>query len=262
MKLITKEIEAAFAKQGDCSDKPATEIKVIAKFFNPAGAGTWFATEMWYNITTEVANNEIPIQPTQVQGLQEHLQVEKINSVQDMCKSSDCKNKEDGLCMASRKEEPSVQGSADGQRICNDLDTGTSKSKKKLRSKSNLKDGKKDRKIADGERNGSSQGREQIERSVIESEVDDQNKTSFVSYVKDKQQTMDVNASEIKNYPGCKVNRITFFGYVNLIGKDCAELGYFSLDELESFKGRFGLGIERDLHFGMEHTLQEVMDKY
>ena len=28
-----------------------------------------------------------------------------------------------------------------------------------------------------------------------------------------------------------------------------AELGYFRLSELQSFKGRFGLGIERDLHF-------------
>ena len=38
-----------------------------------------------------------------------------------------------------------------------------------------------------------------------------------------------------------------------------AELGTFSLDELQSFKGKFGLGIERDLHF-KERTLKEVMD--
>ncbi len=35
-----------------------------------------------------------------------------------------------------------------------------------------------------------------------------------------------------------------FFGYVSLGMDD--ELGYFSLDELQEFKGRFGLGIERD----------------
>jgi len=28
------------------------------------------------------------------------------------------------------------------------------------------------------------------------------------------------------------------------------ELGYFDLNELSQVKGRFGLGIERDLHFG------------
>lgn len=42
MKLITKELEIKFAKTGrqDVSDPT-----VIAKFFNPCGAATWFATE-------------------------------------------------------------------------------------------------------------------------------------------------------------------------------------------------------------------------
>jgi len=38
----------------------------------------------------------------------------------------------------------------------------------------------------------------------------------------------------------------TFFGYV--IGHE-AELGYFSLSELESVRGPLGLPIERDLYF-------------
>ena len=37
-----------------------------------------------------------------------------------------------------------------------------------------------------------------------------------------------------------------FFGYVE--GQE-NELGYFSLDELESIKGPFGLKIERDMYF-------------
>ncbi len=49
-----------------------------------------------------------------------------------------------------------------------------------------------------------------------------------------------------------------FFGFVNLGDPYCAELGYFSLDELESVKV-MGLGIERDLHFG-EHYLSEVFE--
>lgn len=36
-----------------------------------------------------------------------------------------------------------------------------------------------------------------------------------------------------------------FFGYAEILE---GEWGYFSLDELESFKGRFGLGIERELY--------------
>ena len=49
-----------------------------------------------------------------------------------------------------------------------------------------------------------------------------------------------------------------FFGFVNLGNFLYAELGYFSLDELESVKV-MGLGIERDLHFG-EHYLSEVLE--
>lgn len=38
----------------------------------------------------------------------------------------------------------------------------------------------------------------------------------------------------------------TFFGLVCGFDK---ELGYFSMSEMQAFKGRFGLGIERDMHF-------------
>lgn len=42
----------------------------------------------------------------------------------------------------------------------------------------------------------------------------------------------------------------TFFGFVvSPLGPDCDEWGYFSLAELQAIKGRFGLGIERDLHW-------------
>jgi len=51
-----------------------------------------------------------------------------------------------------------------------------------------------------------------------------------------------------------------FFGYANLGDPEMAELGTFSLDELQSYKGRFGLGIERDLHFH-DKTLKDVLDK-
>lgn len=45
MKLFTKEIEKAFEKQGDCSEKEMEEIKIICKLFNPCGAGTWYLYE-------------------------------------------------------------------------------------------------------------------------------------------------------------------------------------------------------------------------
>lgn len=45
MKIITKPIEKAFAKQGDTSNMEATEIKVVMKMFNPTGIGTWYLYE-------------------------------------------------------------------------------------------------------------------------------------------------------------------------------------------------------------------------
>jgi len=51
-----------------------------------------------------------------------------------------------------------------------------------------------------------------------------------------------------------------FFGFVQIFGDHNDEWGYFSLAELESVKGRFGLGIERDLYFG-EPKMSEVMPK-
>ena len=47
----------------------------------------------------------------------------------------------------------------------------------------------------------------------------------------------------------------TFFGLVDGSEK---ELGYFSLEELESVKGAFGLGIERDRYFGFNKKISNV----
>lgn len=52
----------------------------------------------------------------------------------------------------------------------------------------------------------------------------------------------------------------TFFGFVSLFGDENDEWGYFSLDELESVKGPFGLGIERDLYCG-EKKMSELCPK-
>ena len=43
MRLMTKELEKRFAKVG--SQEHVKDPIVVAKFFNPAGAGTWWATE-------------------------------------------------------------------------------------------------------------------------------------------------------------------------------------------------------------------------
>lgn len=45
MKIITKAIEKAFAKQGNTGDKTSKDIKIVMKLFNPVGAGTWYLYE-------------------------------------------------------------------------------------------------------------------------------------------------------------------------------------------------------------------------
>ncbi len=43
MKLLTKELEKRFAEVGCQSEE--NDPLIVAKFFNPQGAGTWYATE-------------------------------------------------------------------------------------------------------------------------------------------------------------------------------------------------------------------------
>lgn len=53
-----------------------------------------------------------------------------------------------------------------------------------------------------------------------------------------------------------------FYGYVTLFGLGSPEdeWGSFALGELEGVKGRFGLGIERDRHFG-ERPISTIINK-
>jgi hypothetical protein len=53
----------------------------------------------------------------------------------------------------------------------------------------------------------------------------------------------------------------TFFGYVSIFGDWNDEWGSFSLDELQNYRGRFGLGIERDLYFE-EQPYSQVIKKH
>lgn len=52
----------------------------------------------------------------------------------------------------------------------------------------------------------------------------------------------------------------TFFGYVSIFGDWNDEWGYFSLQELETYPGAFGLGIERDLYVG-ERPISQLAPK-
>ena len=50
-----------------------------------------------------------------------------------------------------------------------------------------------------------------------------------------------------------------YWGFVNLGDVDCAECGTVSMSELMAYRGRFNLGIERDMHFKpLSMSLEEV----
>ena len=53
-----------------------------------------------------------------------------------------------------------------------------------------------------------------------------------------------------------------FFGYASIFCDHNDEWGSFSLEELESFRGAFGLGLERDLHFTAKPASEALREYY
>ena len=52
-----------------------------------------------------------------------------------------------------------------------------------------------------------------------------------------------------------------YWGFVNLGDYQISECGTVSMNELMAYRGMFGLGIERDMHFEpLSMSLKEVMD--
>jgi hypothetical protein len=64
-----------------------------------------------------------------------------------------------------------------------------------------------------------------------------------------EEEIIEVEASKMNGEIGGQIVDMNFYGYVSIFGDECDEWGYFSLSELQSVKGPFGLGIERDLYF-------------
>jgi len=56
VKLITKEVEGLFKKIG--RQEKVDDPIVVVKFFNPTGAGTWYATELIYLIRRKHEDGE------------------------------------------------------------------------------------------------------------------------------------------------------------------------------------------------------------
>lgn len=57
------------------------------------------------------------------------------------------------------------------------------------------------------------------------------------------------------------IEDVEMFGFVNLVGMEYAELGYVSLNELQSIKLPFGMTIERDLYYPEDITMREACSR-
>ena len=64
MKLLTKEIEGLFKKLG--RQEKVDDPIVVAKFFNPSGSGTWYATELIYVIRAKNEDGEIEVEASKI----------------------------------------------------------------------------------------------------------------------------------------------------------------------------------------------------
>ena len=79
MKLMTKSIGAEFKKVGrqEGKDDPVA----VARFFNPCGAGTWYATELYYVIKKDRPGEEPEIIEVEASKLDESCKGEIVDMI-------------------------------------------------------------------------------------------------------------------------------------------------------------------------------------
>jgi hypothetical protein len=79
MKLVTKALEAEFKKIG--RQENVKDPIIVCKFFNPAGQGTWYATEMYYVMKKGRAGEEPEIIEVEASKLDESCKGEIVDTV-------------------------------------------------------------------------------------------------------------------------------------------------------------------------------------
>ena len=79
MKLLTKEIESLFKKIG--RQEKVDDPIVVAKFFNPTGQGTWYATELIYLIRRKDKDEESEILEVEVSNVDQFRDYEVVDKM-------------------------------------------------------------------------------------------------------------------------------------------------------------------------------------
>lgn len=236
MNLMTPELEKLFKKlQKESSKEDPT---LIAKFFNPTGIGTWYATEMWYTI-----EYEHPAPP--MQNMQSNSDKTKSAKMQNMREQTDSQDQKAGLFTNGGTVESAVQEwNEDESGLHVAISTKPSESLQKVRSKISSGTGKEDKAVPGAKRNGSSRERRSDGRSTGKPPVDDEDRTSKIPLSNIGKKILDIEAWRIDKFKNAKILETKFFGFVDLLEQ---EWGYFSLDELEALKLPYGLEIEVDV---------------
>lgn len=258
-KLLTKDIEKKLPALRSQDGKSPAQVRVVAKFFNPCGAGTWYATEACAILSDgrEVSLAEADQIVRGVRnGNRKGAEVlpggsreDNLRSAQEVPEPSHRQNQEQGLLGYPRGEESELERRSDAvQGVHVRSQAGTPPGgQERLREEGESRDGEDSRSSSPQGRDGPSQERGQVRRLSQQPGSDDQGPAPTPSRQP---------ATQREEPP--TIQDVIFFGYAKITD---GELGYFSLDELASIKAPpFGLGIERDLYWDDKTTLQDVID--
>lgn len=250
MKLMTQEILIKIPPLYSQESKGEDAI-VYVKFFTPWSNWTWFATEgcaiILLSDGTQVEKELKNVDQTMFKmwHINHGRKIQEADKyVCEMQESMDIQKQENTSC--NNGEEWKLEGrNNDKSGICLCPESGSSQGQQAWvckESESSL--GESNGTLSSAKRIDSSQGREQVERQSGEFRVDDKIRTSEISYIgqSPRQETLI---------------DILFFGLVKGMED---ELGYFSLEELESISGPGGLKIERDMYF-KPCTLREARNQ-
>lgn len=245
MKLLTKAIEARFAKLGR-QDTPDAEV--VVKFFTPWAGWTWYATEGYTRISgSDGSSYDVRIcdADQKMRDLQEEGRRRAISRSGDaMPAVSEPGNRPEPeagkLRPYAREGEPGVEGGRVGEPgVCVPVEAGPPSGAQEREGQASERGVGAGDGALSGERGvDPSPRREHAERRLGEPRTDVQ-----IGAPEAPRKTLVVYEKET-----------IFFGLVDGLE---TELGYFTLSELEALRGPWGLKVERDLHFGRT-TLAQI----
>jgi hypothetical protein len=244
--LLTKAIRAALPALYSQEDKGLEAIAVV-KFFNPAGSWTWYATEACARLSDgrEVSladADKILCDVRKGNDAATFPSADPPNHLRaGMSKRLDREDSIGGvLGLDAGREQSSVShgnASISGIRLREDGDPSQS-DEERLREAGGSDSGTGTRASASQWRDSASQERREGRRQTDELGADDARRSSTNAHGEEKGGGTVQAALSIED--------VIFFGLVDGFEK---ELGYFSLSELSSVRGKSGLKIERDRYF-------------